>query len=431
MNARDWALIELDRRRLPGWSPGELALRGIRAEAPADPRDRALAEQIITGTIKNLLLLQHLIEHYARRRLSRIDGLLQKILAIGIYQLRFLTRVPASAAVDEAVKQARRVGRAKGSGLVNAVLRNAVRADDVHLPDVRQDPARYAQVVLSHPPELFDRLVAAFGPDRAIDLCRHNNVRPPTIVRLIRGADPRLLEVRDLSVVNHEQPGMFVVCGAGRDILARWAQQGIAQAQDPTAAGVADLMELSEHHRVLDRCAGLGTKTMQIAEIVRAGGQIIAMEPNAVRAEKLLKLGRRRGIATLSVHRAAWMQQIARVPEQGFDRVLVDAPCSNSGVLARRAEARYAQSSDALRSLVDLQRRILDDTAGATAPGGLLVYSTCSIWEEENQQVIDQFLGSHPDYRKQMDRLTLPSTGDDDRSYRDGGYVAALRRRRD
>src|SRR5688500_13642170 len=167
MSARDFALITLDAKRLPHWP--EMQLRASRAEhpppsPPADPRDRALAEQITIGVIKNLLHLQHLISHYAERPLNKIDALAQKILAIGLYQLRFLTRIPASAAVDEAVEQSRRFGRHRATGFINAVLRKATREPNVPLPDKNDDPVGYAELVLSHPRELFAGLSQLFGP---------------------------------------------------------------------------------------------------------------------------------------------------------------------------------------------------------------------------------------------------------------------------
>ena len=129
MTARDYALSQLDQRRLPQWPTGLLKKKpgGRRGSPPDDPRDLALADQIVAGVIKNLLLLQFLIEHHSGRRLKDVDVLVQKVLAIGLYQLRFLSRIPASAAVDEAVEQAKRFGRAKAAGFVNAVLRHATR----------------------------------------------------------------------------------------------------------------------------------------------------------------------------------------------------------------------------------------------------------------------------------------------------------------
>jgi len=175
MNARDAALLELDRIHLPGWRGG--AVRGRRDVGDLDPRDRALAEQIRIGVIKNLLLIQHLIQHHSGRSLASIDELVQKVLAIGLYQLRFLTRIPASAAVDEAVEQARRFGQPRATGFVNAVLRNAIRDADPSMPP---------EIELSHPAALIKRLRDLLGDEgRMVEFARHDNREPPTIVRVV------------------------------------------------------------------------------------------------------------------------------------------------------------------------------------------------------------------------------------------------------
>src|SRR5690242_2699347 len=170
MNARDAALLELDAIRLPGWRGGA-ARRRLQITEP-DPRDRALAEQIRIGVIKNLLLLQHLIAHHSDRSLKNIDEIVQKVLAIGLYQLRFLTRIPPSAAVDEAVEQTRRFGQPRAAGFVNAVLRNAIRNPDPPMPP---------EIALSHPHVLMERLRDLLGDEQQVlAFARHDNREPPT-----------------------------------------------------------------------------------------------------------------------------------------------------------------------------------------------------------------------------------------------------------
>ena len=134
MSARDHALRELDTKRLPGWPAGTIRKSKASSAPPADARDLGLAENISAGVVKNLLLLQHLVQHYSGRNLKSVDVLVQKILAIGLYQLRFLSRIPASAAVDEAVEQARRFGQTRAAGFVNAILRKATREPSPPLP---------------------------------------------------------------------------------------------------------------------------------------------------------------------------------------------------------------------------------------------------------------------------------------------------------
>jgi 16S rRNA (cytosine967-C5)-methyltransferase len=427
MNPRDFALRELDQKRLPNWREGALR-KGKPYGSPADPRDLALAEHIIAGVVKNLLLLQHLTQHYSGRKLKSIEPVVQKILAIGLYQLRFLDRVPASAAVDEAVEQTRRFGQSRASGFVNAVLRKATREPAPPLPG-RDAPAEYARLVLSHPAELFQKLEELLGSEDALRFCEHDQLEPPTIVRLGNGVDASALAAEGVSIEPHEQVGMYVVSGARRAHLADWAVRGVAQVQDPTAAAVVGHVGAEAGQQVLDRCCGLGTKTLQLHDAVGDSGRVLAIDPAEARCRGLQRLLDERHVGNVAVRCAAWLRDVKDAPTADFDRVLADVPCSNSGVLARRPEARYAQNAQALRSLAKLQDQILDDTAPAVKPGGLLVYSTCSVWPEENQERVDAFLERHPGFEPVQEQSTLPSLDLAPNRYRDGGYWAVLRRK--
>jgi 16S rRNA (cytosine967-C5)-methyltransferase len=433
VTARDLALAELDRRVLPGWKAHELRrppLRG-KGDESLDPRDLALAEQILVGCVKNHLLLRRLIVHHSGRHLRSIDPLVQKVLSIGLYQLRFLDRIPASAAVNEAVEQAKRFGRARAAGFVNAVLRKAATSGGTPplLPDPALEPAAYAETALSHPRELFDRLVRLLGVPDALRFCEHDNREPPTIVRLMPDASADDLQSPGVTVTPHAHLGMFVVEPAKKALLAEWARRGIAQVQDPTAATVVEQIPISPGQHVLDRCAGLGTKTIQLREKVGDGGQVVAIDAMPQRVQQLQLLLAERQLGNVEVYQATMLPQLSQFADRLFDVALVDVPCSNSGVLARRAEARYAQTDAALASLSNLQAAILDDTAPHVKAGGLLVYSTCSVWPEENGVAIEAFLARHPDYQRQPEHATLPSLSLDITNYQDGGYLAVLQRR--
>jgi len=428
MNARDLALAELDARRLPGW-PSDLLRQRRENNSPIDPRDRGLAEHIVAATVKNLFLLQHLLTHYSHRPAQAIDPLVLKILAIGLCQLKFLDRIPHPVVVDEAVEQTRRVGRAKAAGLVNAVLRNSLREEPPVLPTPENNPAEYARVVLSHPPELFNRLAALRGVETALEFCRHDNSEPPTIVRLFAGVGVERLQEDGVTIRPHQSPGMFVVEGARRDQLAQWARNGLAQVQDPTSAAVVGQMKIEPGQTVLDRCSGLGTKTLQIAELVGRDGLVVATDPSETRCQKLRELLDHRAIANVRVIQTGMLTQVNQELPSQFDRILVDAPCSNSGAMARRAEARFSQTVSALKSLSELQDCILLNTADWLAPGGLLVYSTCSIWPVENEDRVAMLTSHRADFAKLEEATIWPASGDA-AEYHDGGYRAILLKQR-
>jgi 16S rRNA (cytosine967-C5)-methyltransferase len=425
MSARDHALFLIDARELPGW---KTILRNRRQRAPADLRDLALAEQISVGVVKNLLHLHFLIEHLSGRRLASVDPLVQKILAIALYQLRFLDRVPAHAAVDEAVEQAKRFGQRRAAGFVNAILRKAAAGNWPAPPDPDGDPAGHAEVALSCPLALYSRLAQMLGAEEALRQCRHNNAEPPLIVRLNAGRSIDEIAEASLAARPHERPGMVVLDSPPVRVLAELAERGIAQVQDPTAAAVVPLLELAPGQTVLDRCCGVGTKTMQLAGAVGPAGLVVAMDPSEARCGILTHLVEKRGLAHVRVFRCGKVAELPPDPPTQFDAMLVDVPCSNSGVLARRPEARYKQTPGHIGSLTRLQDEILQDSAARLRPGGRLVYSTCSIWPAENGERMAGFLSRHPDYRMLHEQTVLPSTDADPTRYHDGGYHAVLAR---
>lgn len=420
MNARDYALSLLIDAKLPGWSK-PIGRQHHPSRGKLDPRDRALGEAIAMAVTKNLLLVRHAIRVYAGRELKQIDPLAQMILAVAIAQLRFLTRVPASAAVDEAVEQAKRLRLGRASGFVNAVLRKATREPELELPK-KENVEEYARIVLSCPPEVFSRFAKLMGVKKALELCEKNNTEPPTIVR---AGDTFKTHLRDgVEATRHKVDGMWVVQNAGESDFAAWSEAGIAQVQDPTSAAVVGKLELDGGLRVLDRCAGAGTKTIQLAEIVEEEGLVVAVDPSKARIRRLNETLKKRGITWVETHPVGMLDQI-RI-DQPFDRILIDAPCSNSGVFARRPEARYRQDEKSLKSLIELQQRIILDSIPHLRPGGVLIYSTCSLWPEENGEQI-KWLLQQTDSLQIIDmQHTLPSLNPDPTHHHDGGFWAAL-----
>lgn len=413
MSARDWALARLDEHPFfPGWKPNQIRRR---IQPPNRSLDVALSERIYLTVVQNLLLLQRLITHHSGKPLKAVDQVLQKILAVGLAQLRFMDRIPPSAAVDEAVEQAKRFGRSRGAGgFVNAILRNALRnPDPADLPP---------SIALSHPQPLLDRLAALLGPTDALALALRHNTPPPTIIRTTNGIPKGSTRV---TFTPHEVAGMFVVSGASQADFAEWARAGVAQVQDPTAARVVDMCDIRPGHRVLDYCCGSGTKTLQMWERVGNEGVVVATDVDSERVARLRELLAARKINNVQaslIHESEHLKSGSKA----FDRVIIDVPCSNSGVLARRAEARYRQDEPRLKALKKVQQTILRAALPQLAPGGLLVYSTCSIWKEENHGVIAEFLGEHGQLRLVSEKQTLPSLDCDPARHHDGGYVAVL-----
>ncbi|MFN4242457.1 MAG: RsmB/NOP family class I SAM-dependent RNA methyltransferase [Tepidisphaerales bacterium] len=425
---RDIALLRLDHAHLPGWPTG---LTGRPPPEPASASDAAFAEVLYVGAVKRLLPLRWRLAHHAGRPLRAIDPLVQKILVLAAWQLTGLTHVPAAIAVDQAVEQTRRFGRAKAAGLVNAVLRNVLRQPPPELPAGTPLPERL-ELLWGIPRAVAARLSDELGPERAELLAAHADLTPPTILRLYSGRSvedvARVLEAHPPPlprVTPHMADGLVVVDGGRREHFAALAEAGIAQVQDPAAAAVVPDMDLAPGLRVLDRCCGNGTKTLQILDLLGPSGHIDATDPDGRRRDRLSALLARRGIGNVCV--------LPEPPPDAppYDRVLLDVPCSNSAVLARRPEARFRQRESDLAPLQAVQQALLRDAAGCVKPGGLLVYSTCSLWRSENQQQVGRFLQSDGRFVLRMERLTLPACPDSDATrYTDGGYVAVMVRDR-
>ena len=453
MDARDYAVLTLDEKALPGMP--RQAFKRQSPKPPADPRDRALAEHIVAGVVKNYKLLETLLVAHADRPITQIDPRARLILLVALYQLRFLDRVPDHAVVAEAVRQTRgfgEVGFAKASGFVNAILREAIREPDVPLPARADDPAAYAEVVLSHPRALVEQLVSLLGSDDMIRTCEHDNRTPPMLLRVIGsngmgdlipvdpGAEPtakaadldEVLEEESpsarLKVYAHEQENIVVVEGAKQTNFAHWAEAGIAQVQDATSAGVVAALDVRTGMTVLDRCCGVGTKTQQLAELVGGSGRVFAVDALGSRVSTLRRLASRRDdLKNVTAKRAEWMAELPADWPASYDRILIDAPCSNSGVLARRPEARYAQHAAGQAELAALQLKILADTWPSLAVGDRLAYATCSVWPGENGEIVRAFLAGRDDAQLVSEKSTLPSFETDDPArYHDGGYVAVL-----
>ena len=431
MDPRDYAVLALDERELPGLP--RQAFKRRSPVPPEDPRDRALAEALVAGVIKNLRLLDTLLGVYAKRPTSRIDGRARLILLVALAQIRLFDRIPDHALVTEAVQQTRRLrepGLSRASGFVNAVLRAAVARADVgdKLPP-RGNAAAYCEVALSHPRRVVQKLIELLGAGDAVRFCEHDNRAAAALVRLIGDATAADLDGAD--VAPHEQAGIAVVTGAKQADFARWADLGLGQPQDATSAAIVPTLGVGAGMTVLDRCCGAGTKTQQLSELAGEGGRVYAVDASGARVSRLRRLAKGRPImANVTAKRAEWMAELPADWPREYDRVLIDAPCANSGVMARRAEARYHQTPEHLAELAELQARLLADTWPAVKPGGRLAYATCSVWPEENGGVVGPFLEASADATLVEERAWLPSFGTDDPArYRDGGYVAVIEKR--
>jgi len=390
-----------------------LAVSAGRADLPAaiaharstltDERDRALASEIATGVQRWRAALDHVIAHVSKRSIDRLDPEIVEILRLGAYQLLYLSRVPAAAVVDDAVNLAGRAGKRSASGLVNAVLRSISRARaTLPLPPRPADPADrpaaidYLAVTLSHPRWLVERWLDRFGFDATEQWLRFNNAPAPLTLRanrlrVTREALAEQLAHHDVVVkpTGFAPDGLIVEQGhlPGRI-------DGLMVMQDEASQLIALLAGRHPGPRVLDTCAAPGGKTLALAAGMETGGLLVACDVRGRRMDLLRRTIETSGATNVRLVQADTLQPLPF--SQPFDCVLVDAPCSGLGILRRDPDIRWRRREDDLPSFAAAQLVMLQRAAAAVAPGGRLIYSTCSSEPEENESVAHAFLATSP-----------------------------------
>jgi 16S rRNA (cytosine967-C5)-methyltransferase len=361
---------------------------------PMPPLDRAFFMETFFGILRNLSRLDFLI---GKLRDGNIDAQTRAVLRLGLYQI-FHMRTAAHAAVNETVNLA---GRARG--LVNAILRRALREKTAL--DLALDQAG-PSVALSHPRFLLDRWEAAFGAENTRLLCTWNNQPAEVHVRAneLRVTTGELLRSAPEAERSHAHPLAIKV----RQIPLSWIIHGLCYVQDPSTLLACDLLAPRPGETVLDACAAPGGKTSYLAQLMHNEGRIVACDLYESRVARLRENLVRLGVDIAEAIQHDCMQAGPPLAPASFDRILVDAPCSNTGVIRRRVDVRWRLTDEDFIRMPAQQLALLKRTATLLKPGGTLVYSTCSLEAEENDLLADQALAAIPSLRLIEKRRTLP-----------------------
>ncbi len=365
--------------------------------------DRALCYELVMGVLRWQLWLDALIEHYAGRKAESLDEPVRRALRLGLYQLRFLSRIPASAIVNEAVNLAYLARLRSAAGFINAVLRRATREPSFDPAEKIADPLERLAIETSHPAWLIQRWTKSFSKEEAEKFARANNVQPPVAFRLTsknqdeQSVLSKLREAGAKITPSLIAPAAWRIEGAGA-VVRELSRAGVIYLQDEASQLVAHVLEAKAGERVLDVCAAPGSKTTHIAALA-PDAIIVAGDLYEHRLRTVLETASRACVKNIEAlaHDARAALPFAA---QAFDRVLVDAPCAGTGTLRRNPEIRWRISAVDISDLSARQRRILSNAASAVRRKGRLVYSTCSVETEENEEVIASFLQAHTDFRQ-------------------------------
>jgi len=417
------------------------------------PAEAALARELALGACRRKATLQAVMRAFLKHPNKRLPAPLTEIIHVALYQILFLDRIPAFAAVNEAVNQAVHYRHKRQSGLVNGVLRTVLRnvGEPVLMPpplagnvvptgpasyrkvqrrvfsDPSAEPADYLAGAFSLPLLLAQRWVERFdGLEGAVEVATHANARAPLTLRvnaLAATAEQVLSSLAAAGVgAQPHSNGLSVVLDDYCDVTRLDVfRDGWVQPQDAAATEVVVLAAPKPGMKVLDACAAPGTKTTHLTELMENRGSITAMDVSGKKRARIEDNCRRMGARIVETMPA---ERLDRLDAQSFDLVLADVPCSNTGVLARRAEARWRFDREALPALVKNQESIAAEAARFVSSGGKLVYSTCSIEPEECGQVARRLTDKEPRLQLVQEKLTLPAGANEPAKWHDGGYVA-------
>jgi len=396
------------------------AFNEITLKSQLSQEDRALAFELVYGVLRHRGNLDWRLNALTKKPLSGLPTVIVMILRLGAYQLLHLDRVPKSAAVNESVKLAKRVKGRDWSGVVNGVLRNLIRQAEPQRPAISENPTQALSIQYSCPTWLTQRWIDRLGVNQAELVCQQSIRIPPLTLRTntLRCSreelQQRLEKEGDAAILTNVSPLGLTLDKCGTLTTLKPLQEGWCYVEDEAAQLVPRLLDVQPGHRVLDACAAPGGKATHLAALMNDQGEIVAVDRSANRVLVLKANAERLGISCIHPMVTTWAEEAsvssptASMLKMGFDRMLVDAPCSGLGVLRRHPEAKWQKSAEQLTQHQQSQIDILNRVSTYLRPGGVLVYSACSTEPEESTQVISRFCLDHPEFHHEHAAPFLP-----------------------
>lgn len=372
------------------------------AKCSLSDQDRRFVTELVYGTVKAGDTLLWILKKFVSRPLAKIEPVIVNILRLGIYQIVFMDRIPASAACNEAVNLAKQFSNPGSAKFVNGVLRNLIRQPEKYAMPTGNKAAEIS-VREQHPLWLVKKFIHTFGSEAALALCRFNNTNAPLVLRTNTLKTSRSELMNELAKSGCEVlPSALtpegIICQSHPALNKLLPlQNGLAQVQDESSMLVAHVLDPQPGEFIIDTCSAPGGKTTHIAALMQNKGTIVAGDIYEHKLKLIKENSMRLGIDIIKTQLLD-ARKVGDLYTLKADRVLVDAPCSGLGVLRRKPDSRWNKTEELLGELPPLQLEILHSAARAVKTGGVLVYSTCTIMPEENQQVIEAFLAARPDF---------------------------------
>ncbi len=401
--ARQAALEAIERcRRSGAWSSA--VIDAVITKYSLDSRSAALASHIFLGVMQNKALCDFYIDSYCTSA-SKIEPKVRDILEIAVYQLVFMDKIPANAAVNEAVNICKKLGYSRASGFVNAVLRKISRDID-KLPEVpHKGSGEYLCIKYSHPKWLCDYMINRYGYDFAEGFLAANNREPDTTIQvntLKTDCDDLMNMLADsgVSVKKHEWlDNCLDVKGNIKSM--KGFDEGLFYVQDAAARAAVCIAEVKSGDKVLDACAAPGGKSFALAIDMQNKGSILSCDLHEKKLKLINEGAERLGIEIISTK----ANDARNAPDEQYDVIIADVPCSGYGVIRKKPDIRYKPENER-NALPEIQLAILENLSSALKPDGTLIYSTCTVFEEENEAVVNEFLSKHTDF--EAVEFTLP-----------------------
>jgi len=395
--------------------PDDLLTDSFKRYRHLTPRDQSFLTELTYGTLRWRGKLDWIIRYFSNVPFEKIEISILHTLRIGLYQVLFMSRTPVSAAVNESVELAKKFRSQGGASFVNAILRSFIRQkEEISYPALEDDPALHIAVVQSHPHWLVHRWLEEMGAEGTLKVCADNNQIAPLTLRAntLKISRDRLIEaLKEKGLepfpTTYSKEGIVLKDPPPVSELSS-LKEGLYVIQDEASQLVSAILDPKPGEKILDACAAPGSKTTHMAQRMRNEGEIVAVDLTTGRLRLIEEACLRLNVKNVKVMKGDACRPLPIPENQRFDRILADVPCSGFGTLRRNPDLKWRKGEEDIRRLSLIQTSILSNLSQYLKKGGTLVYSTCTIFREENEDVIEAFLKNNPEFALDDLLKTLP-----------------------